>query len=164
MNLLRIFLILALFTMTASAAPKGVADYFLGIPSQDFTEGSPAELLAIIKRGEGRSLLDTKRGYMRLSGDGAQVSLQIALFRYADKSPLLAISYGILEEPDFTHVSFFTEKNGKMILADRTILPVPDSDENRFELPHHGRTIIIRDARGKILSQWTWDGRAFMKE
>jgi len=54
---------------------------------------------------------------MRLTGDGAQVSLQIALFRFEDKTPLLAISWGDLEKPDFTHVSFFTEKEGRMILA-----------------------------------------------
>lgn len=161
MNSPRILSALAALVVTASAAPKTIADYFLAIPHQVFTEGSPAELLKIIKRGENGSVLDSKNGYMRLAGDGAQVSLQIALFRFEDKSPLLAIAWGELEESDFTHVTLFREKEGKMIAADRSILPVPDSPKHRFELPRHGRTVIIRNA--KVLSKWTWDGKRFVR-
>ena len=100
---------------------------------------------------------------MRLTGDGAQVSLQIALFRFEDKTPLLAISWGDLEKPDFTHVSFFTEKEGRMILADRSILPSLDSDKLRFELPQYGRTVLVRNHAGKTISKWTWDGKQFAK-
>lgn len=162
MNLLRIFFALVALVVTASAAPKTIDEYFLAIPHQVFTEGSPAEILKIIKRGESGSLLDSKNGYMRLAGDGAQVSLQVALFRFEDKSPLLAIAWGDLEEPDFTHVTLFLEKEGKMISADRSILPVADSPDHRFELPRYGRTVIIRN--GKVLSKWTWDGKRFVKE
>lgn len=164
MKLVRILSLFTLLTLAVSAAPKSIADYFSGIPPQDFTEGTPTQLLAIIKRGEGKNLLDAKNGYMRLEGDGAQVSLQIVLFRFADKEPLLAVAYGILEEPEFTHVSFFTEKNGKMILANRAILPVPDSKERRFELPRFGRTITVRDPKGAPLSKYTWDGERFRNE
>lgn len=164
MKPIQILIILAFSTLAAIAAPKNIDDYFLEIPRQGFTEGSPTELLAIINRGEGSSLIDKKNGYIRLEGDGAQVSLQIALFRYDDNAPLLAVAWGNLEEPDFTHVTFFIEKKGKMIVADRTILPVPDSDKYRFGLPQFGRTIIVRDPKGKIISRHTWSGTAFKKD
>lgn len=149
---------------SGSAATQSIVEYFLAIPRQTFTEGSPDELLAIIKRGESGSFIDSKNGFMRLTGDGAQVSLQIALFRYDDKSPLLAVAWGELEQPDFTHLTFFHEKDGKMVVADRTILPVADSTKHRFELPRHGRTVTVRDAKSKVLSKWTWDGKHFQKE
>ena len=101
---------------------------------------------------------------MRLEGDGAQVSLQIALFRFKNKSPLLAVAWGELEQADFTHLTFFKEVNGKMILAERSTLPVPDSGKHRFELPRFGRTVIVRDAQSKLLSKWNWDGEQFVRE
>ncbi len=164
MTLIRILSCLTFLITAATAAPKNITDYFLAIPNQAFTEGSPAELLKIIKRGEDGSVLDTKNGYMRLSGDGAQVSLQVALFRFADKSPLLAVAWGNLEEPDFTHVTFFRERGGRMEKADRSILPAIDSGSHRFELPRLGRTVIIRNAGGEILLKYTWDGTQFRKE
>lgn len=164
MKSIQILIILVFSTLAAIAAPKSIDDYFLEIPRQGFTEGSPTELLAIINRGEGSSLIDKKNGYIRLEGDGAQVSLQIVLFRYVDHAPLLAVAWGNLEEPDFTHVTFFIEKNGKMIVANRTIFPVPDSDNHRFELPQVSRTIIVRDPNGKVLSKHTWSGTAFKKD
>jgi hypothetical protein len=116
----------------------------------------------MMKRGDGNSLVDTKNGYMRLEGDGAQVSLQIALFRYSDKSPLLAVSWGNLEEADFTHLTFFVEKNGKMVVVDRHIFPHPDSDEHVFELPRYGRTVTVRNVKNAIISKYEWTGEKFI--
>ena len=164
MKALRLITIIATLVANASAAPKGIADYFIAIPQQSFTEGSPAELVKNIQNGNNGSILDSKNGYMRHVGDGAQVSLQIALFRFEDKTPLLVVTWGLLEEPDFTHVTLFTEKDGKMIPADRKILPVADSKDPRFERPRYGRTITVRDANQNILSKWTWSGKDFVKE
>ncbi|MCW1913936.1 hypothetical protein OJ996_10140 [Luteolibacter sp. GHJ8] len=145
----------------AGAAPS-IKDYFLKIPPQGFTEGTLPQLVEIMQDGNG--LIDTKNGYFRLEGDGAQVSLQGALFRYPDQEPLLVVAWGNLEEPDFTHLTLFKEVKGKMVVADRKIFPVGDSDERRFELPRHGRTVIVRDAAGKEVSRWTWVKDAFVKE
>ena len=161
MKLVAIISCLAFLPLGVSATSKNVADYFLAIPTQTYTEGTPAEILEIIKRGEDGSILDTRNGYMRLSGDGAQVSLQIALFRFLDKTPLLVIAWGNLEEPDFTHLSFFREKNGKMIPEPRAILPVGDSEKHRFALPRFGRTILVENPEGKTLSKYTWNGQRF---
>ena len=164
MKLVAIISCLVFLNLNASAATKNVEECFLGIPDQTFTEGDPAELLEIIKRGDDGSILNAKNGYMRLSGDGAQVSLQIALFRFVDKTPLLVIAWGNLEEPDFTHLSFFRESNGKMIPEPRAILSVGDSEKHRFELPRFGRTILVKNPEGKTLSKHTWDGRKFSND
>ena len=154
----------AIAMLSSFAAAETVADYFLDLPRQVFHEGTPAELLAIMKRGEGESVVDTKNGFLKLEGDGAQVSLQVALFRYEDKRPLIAVAWGELEEPDFTHLTLFEEKEGKLVVARRGIFPVADSPKLRFELPREGRTVIVRDAAGTTVSKWTWKGDKFAKE
>lgn len=151
-------------TVRSPAASETVVDYFLALPQQVFHEATPGELLDIMKRGEGESIVDAENGFLRLEGDGAQVSLQVALFRYEDKRPLLVVAWGELEEPEFTHLTFFEEKDGKMAVARRGIFPVADSSEVRFELPREGRTVIVRDATGSIVSKWMWKGDKFVKE
>jgi hypothetical protein len=156
---------LACVTIATMRSPaETIVDYFLALPHQVFHEGTPAELLDIMKRGEGESVVDAKNGFLRLVGDGTQVSLQVALFRYEDKRPLLLVAWGELEEPDFTHLTLFEEKNGKLAVARRGIFPVADSSELRFELPREGRTVIVRDAVGSTVSEWTWKGDKFVRE
>ena len=154
----------AIATLQAPVAAETVADYFLALPPQVFHEGTPAELLEIMKRGEGESVVDTKNGFLRLEGDGAQVSLQVVLFRYEDERPLIVVAWGELEEPNFTRLMLFEERNGKLVVARRGIFPVADSPKLRFELPREGRTVIVRDATGTTVSQWTWKGDKFAKE
>ena len=98
---------------------QSVADYFSRIPTQSFTEGAPQQLVNLAKNGQG--FVDRKNGFLRLDDDGAQVSLQVALFRFEDKSPLLIVAWGNLEEPDFTHLTIFREAGGKMVKANRNL-------------------------------------------
>jgi hypothetical protein len=161
MKTLSLLITLALSPLAATAAPS-ITDYFLKIPAQGFTEGTPQELVKIMQRGSG--VIDTKNGYFELEGDGAQVSLQGALFRFEDERPLLVVAWGNLEEADFTHLTIFKEVKGEMVVADRKIFPVADSDNLRFELPRHGRTVVVRNASGKEVSRWTWVKDAFVPE
>jgi hypothetical protein len=135
-------------------------DYFFSaLPSQVFTTSPPSDLLLIIKSG-GDNIFDLANGYMFLKGDGAQISLQIALFLYdANRRPLLAIAWGDQGGPDFTRLSFFSfnEKDGRMVQTNRTIFPVPDSERIRFELPRVGQTVKVWNSNGKLLSEWTWN-------
>jgi len=77
---------------------------------------------------------------------------------------LIVVAWGELEEPDFTHLTLFEEKDGKLVVARRGIFPVADSAKLRFELPREGRTVIVRDATGTPLSKWTWKGDKFAEE
>jgi hypothetical protein len=132
-------------------------DYLFGaLPRQDFTKSAPSYLLEIIKSGGG-NIFDAGNGYMRLKGDSGQASLQIALYPDVNGHPYLAIAWGNLGGPDFTHLSFFTERDGRMVAADRTMLPVLDSDKLRFEPAHIGLTLVVRDSNGKVLSKWNWN-------
>jgi hypothetical protein len=109
-------------------------------------------------------LIDSRNGYMFLEGNGAQGSLEIALFLYPNRQPLLAIAWGNYMEEAFAHLSFFTERNSRMVPFDRAILPVSDSGDLRFELPRKGLTVVIRDASGKVFSQWTWNRTRFTED
>jgi hypothetical protein len=152
--------IVLIASFQASAAEKGIADYFRELPQQEFTESSPSYLMESgLKR-----LIDSRNGYMFLEGNGAQVSLEIALFLYPNRQPLLAVAWGNYMEEAFTHLSFFTERNGRMVPFDRAILPVSDSGDLRFELPRKGLTVVIRDASGKVFSQWTWNRTRFTED
>ncbi|MDQ3117138.1 MAG: hypothetical protein M3Q86_11135 [Verrucomicrobiota bacterium] len=141
----------------------GVEAYFARLPENSvFLEGKSTELLEHIHRGQG--IVDTKNGYLLLRGDGAQVSLQVALFRYNDGRPLLAVSYGLLEEADFTQLAFFVEQNGKMVPTNSIDFPSQMDGKHVYELPRHGRVIKVRDAAGKLVAQARFNGERFLRE
>lgn len=155
---------LMIATMRSLAATDTVVDCFLALPEQVFHQGTPSELLDIMKRGEGESVVDAENGYLRLEGDGLQVSLQVVLLRFEDKRPLLVVAWGERDEAEFTHLTFFEGKNDRMAVARRSIFPVADSSELRFELPREGRSVLVRDATGSIVSKWAWQGDKFAQE
>jgi hypothetical protein len=159
-SLLCISALLLSAVLQAAAGEKGIADYFLELPQQEFTEGPPIDLM---NSGLNR-LIDSRNGYMFLEGNGAQVSLEIALFLYPNRQPLLAVAWGNYMEEAFTHLSFFTERNGRMVSFNRAILPVSDSGDLRFELPRKGLTVVIRDSSGKVTSLWTWNRTRFVED
>jgi hypothetical protein len=60
-----------------------------------------------------------------------------------------------------------SQRDGKMHEIERSIFPVPDSEEDRwqFEVPREGRTIIVRARKGgKVLHKVTWNGEKFQRE
>ena len=161
-----LFVLIAVAVLTAGAAvaKDTISDYFLRLPASEFLEGTPAQLLGYIRTNR-QGVLDTKNGYLVLQGDGAQVSLQVALFRFPDGGPLLAVSYGYLEEPDFTNLDFFIEQDGKMVLTHRIEFPFPPRGGRfRFQLPREGRTIIVKKSDGRPVGKVTWNGYKFVME
>jgi hypothetical protein len=162
--LLSISTIILAVILQASAADKGIADYFLELPPQDF-ETHPALLLERIRRGDARnSFIDSRNGFMYVQGDGELIQLEIALFRYANGRPLLAIASAEYADNNFSYLSFFTEKGSKMVPVNRAILPVGDSSDLRFELPRMGLTLIVRDSSGNVVSRWTWNRTSFIQD
>ena len=122
------------------------------------------------------NIVDNGNGYMKCPGDGAQPEFEVALFRYHDGRPLLAVCGGELEGADSLILDFFQlGRDGKMHKAPRTIFPVADSltltkdrlhyEKWRFELPRRGRTVLVRNQKsGKILRKFTWNGEKFQEE
>lgn len=149
----------------AEAGRMKVTDYFLRLPEKYF-EAPPAAWLRLL-RSPGGGVYDPANGYLKCVGDGAQPSFEVALFRWRDDRPLLAVCSGELEGSDSKYLEFFElGPDGKMRLAKRAIFPVKDGNEggNRtFELPRHGRTVVVREG-GKVTHRLTWDGEKFAEE
>jgi len=156
-----------------------IVDYFLLLPENQF-EGPPSVWLRHA-RTDGQAYLcearpleqrvDEKNGYIKCGGDGAQPNFEVALFRYRDGRPLLALCYGEapeLEGPDSVSLEFFEMgDDGKMQEIKRSIFPIPDSNDDRwqFVLPRQGRTIVVRTPKSKkVLHKFTWNRGRFQEE
>lgn len=150
-----------------------IVDYFLLLPP-DFFEGPPRVWLGSMRSNN--YVIDKENGYMSCAGDGAQAEFEVALFRYRDGRPLLALCSGELEAADAIVLEFFEMgPDGKMQKISRPILPGADlkndpeigygKDGWQFELPRKGRTIAVRSEKTKkILRKFTWNGEQFEKQ
>jgi hypothetical protein len=150
-----------------------VLDYFLLLPPDTF-EG-PAYTWLDVMRANGE-LIDKENGYMSCPGDGAQPEFELALFRYRDGRPLLALCSGELEGSDSVQLRFFElGADGKMQKVSRPILPGADMKNDpetgyvkegwQFSLPRTGRTILVRSEKTKkVLQKFTWNGEKFQED
>jgi hypothetical protein len=163
---------LGIFSALRAADEKKltVVDYYLLLPDKTFE--APAR--AWLKHA---SVIDKQNGYMSIMGDGGQPNFEVALFRYRDGRPLLAVCQGELEGDDSMFLDFYElAADGKMHVVPRDIFPVShwanadDKEESQtqtwyFELPRHGRTVLVRTLKTKkILHKVTWNGEKFVEE
>ena len=145
-----------------------VVDYYLRLPDKTF-EGAAADWLQFLKQPK-CGVVDPSNGYMSCIGDGAQPRFEVALFRYRDGRPLLALCQGELEGEKSLFLDFFEMRSdGKMHKTRRSIFPAKDAGDNegnwRFELPRRGRTVLLRSQKsGKVLRKFTWNGEKFVEE
>jgi len=145
-----------------------VVDYFLRLPDKTLEAPSRAWL-------GNAQVIDRQNGYISIAGDGAQPSFQVALFRYRDGRPLLALCSGELEGDDSVTLEFFElGSGGKMRKASRRIFPIGDRwnsgeyeskyEDLQFELPRQGLTVLVRSLKTKkILHRVTWNGEKFIE-
>jgi hypothetical protein len=153
------------------AEPASILDYFLLLPD-DTLETPPRHWRQYA------NAIDKKNGFMSAGGDGAQPNFQVALFRYRDGRPLLAVCQGD-EGTDYTRcvsVQFFDlGADGKMKKLDRKIFPVRDEYDSgeqnkkyqdfRFIFRRQSRTVLVLSAKTeKILHKVTWNGEKFVEE
>jgi len=151
-----------------------IVDYFLLLPPNTFEEPSDALLYVMRANSE---VIDKENGYMRVAGDGAQPTVEIALFRYRDGRPLLALCSGILEDTDAAILQFFEMgADGRMQKISHSILPGRDlkfdpeegdykKEGWQFYLPRTGRTIVVRSEKTKkILHKFIWNSERFEEE
>ncbi len=160
---------------------KSIVDYFLLLPADQF-EGPPSVWLRHARTdarfypceaGPLEQRVDEKNGYIKCAGDGAQPSFEVALFRYRDGRPLLALCSGELEGADSVDLRFFEMgADNKMHEITHSMFPGgqgqydPETGEGKgnwqFVLPRQGKTILVRAQKGKkILHKFTWDGEKF---
>lgn len=163
-------LLLALVVLSGSALHSAdakrltVVDYFLKLPDQTLEAPAP-EMWSFIQHTTG-SVIDVANGYLRTTGDGAQSDFAVALFRYKDDRPLLAVCQGDPGEAEFAFLEFFEPgADGRMKKAPRSIFPLADKPPRRFDLPRKGRTIVVHEGKtGKMQRRFTWDGARFVEE
>jgi hypothetical protein len=163
---------LSLATVNAGKGEPTILDYFAQLPPQTF-EGTTEEMLRFIRHPG--TIIDTKNGYIRCKGDGAQGDFEVALFRYSDRRPLIAVSTGSTDGESWTYLEFFAPGgDGTFRRMPNSIFPIAHAGrtENgetngkwRFELPRVGKTIVVRNAKsGKIVRKITWDGEKFQED
>lgn len=142
-----------------------VVDYFVLLPADTFEGASPSSWLTFLKQPSSGSI-DTANGYISCTGDGAQPEFEVALFRFTDGRPLLAMSTGELEGKDSMFLTFYELGKGQqMRKASRKIFPVSDGDNRQFILPKIGRTVTVKNARtGKTIEQFEWNGSTFERK
>ena len=164
-------LCLALSLRAADERKMTVVDYFLRLPDKTL-EAAPRAWLG------NAQVIDKQNGYISITGNGAQPSFQVALFRYRDpaRAGLLALCSGELEGHDSVTLDFFElGADGKMHKASRRVFPIGDRrssgeyeskyEDLQFELPRQGRTILVRSQKsGKVLRKFTWNGEKFVEQ
>ena len=164
-----LFLLAVLLSLLPAPSPAQdrrltIVDYFQRLPDGAL-EGRAAEMWRFVQRMPG-AVVDVKNGYLRCGGDGAQGDFEVALFRYRDDRPLLALCQGEPAETDYWYLHFYElGDDGKLRKVDRALLPPGNEPNRKFELPRQGRTIVVRDTKsGKVQARWTWEGGRFVKE
>jgi len=149
-----------------------IVDYVAQLPPHTF-EGTVEQTLSFIRHTG--AIIDKKNGYISCKGDGGQGDFEVALFRYSDRRPLIAVSTGSTDGENWTYLEFFAPAaDGKMRKMPSSIFPIADAGRTesgdvsgkwRFELPRYGKTIVVRQPRsGKTLHKITWTGEKFVKE
>jgi hypothetical protein len=167
MRLLILFLSALLLATSAPAADSKrltIVNYFALLPDQTLEDKAPKILDFILRSKD--TIIDIPNGYMKAQGDGAQGDIEVALFRYKDDRPLLALMQGEPGETDYWYLHFYEMgDDGKMKKVSRKILRPDNEPRRQFELPRKGRTIIVRDTKTKkVTERWTWNGEKFIEE
>ncbi len=135
-------LCLGLSLRAADERKMTVVDYFLRLPDKTL-EAPPRAWLG------NAQVIDKQNGYISITGDGAQPSFQVALFRYRDGRPLPRVCSGELEGDNSVTLDFFElGADGKMHKVSRRVFSIGDrwsngTDEPQprswyFELPDKG--------------------------
>lgn len=151
-----------------------VVDYFLRLP--EIFEGSPALWLTTMKEPKS-GVIDEANGYLSCPGDAVQPPFEVALFRFRDGSPLLAVAQGDHGEKGkedaregLVFLDFFRSGTDptKMHKVDRSIFPIADAGDRkgdwRFELPKYGRTVLVfSQDTGVVVHALTWNGEKFVE-
>lgn len=148
----------------AEAKRLTVVDYFLQLP--DGTFETPAKNWLHFLKQPTFGHVDIANGYLDCTGDGAQTAFEVALFRYKDDRPLLAVCMGELEGKESKFLAFYEPgPGGQMHEVKRSIFPVANEKGYLFELPQKGRTIVVRTEKGnKVKAKYTWNGEKFVEE
>ena len=145
------------FSAAQSSTPRTVLDYYLLLPEKYFEANKEQRVKLMLdpKRG---AVVDIKNGYIYAPGDGAQMSIYVCLFRRPTDSPLIAVKSDFEE---LTSLDFYEYKQGALVEISKGVLPVKVNEEFKYEMPRYGKSIVVRNQRGKRIYSLVWSGRGF---
>jgi hypothetical protein len=115
------------------AQPRTVKDYFLLLPDKYF-ETSRREVWL-----DEDCIIDIKNDYIHFPGDGAQSTLEVALFRY--RGQVLVAVYDHYMEGSLDFLRYI---NGRWKNVTRQVIPVPfNGYKYQYKIPRYGTTIRV---------------------
>ena len=148
-----------------------IEDYFLMLPAGPYLQGSAREQLKYIRDNK-QGVIDIANGYISLNGYGEQPSIQVTFFADRADSVLVAVCYGLMGKPDFTHLAFFEQApdpdggltpQKRLVPVKRDIFPVGNAPSGAyFGLPREGKTITLYDQTSSaVRRRFTWGEERF---
>ena len=142
--------------------PKTVLDYYLLLPDEYFEANEEQRVKWMLdpKRG---AVVDIKNNYIFAPGDGAQTSIYVCLFKRSSGRPLIAVKSHESDTDQFTHLQFFEYKRGTLVEVKQGVLPVKLNEEFKYKMPRYGRSIEVKNQRGRKIYNLTWSGTRFVK-
>ncbi len=158
--LLAVFLFQAI-SAAQSSPPKTVLDYYLLLPEKYFEANKEQRVKWMLDPGKG-AVVDIKNGYIYAAGDGAQTAIDVCLFKRPHRLPLIAVKSHDPDTRDYTHLDFYEYKNGALVEVEKGVLPVKVNENFKYDMPRYGRTIEVRDQRGRKLYSLNWSGQRFV--
>lgn len=147
-------------SISQSAQPRTVLDYYIMLPDKYFEADKEQRVKWMLDRSRG-AVVDVKNGYLYAPGDGAQTSIYVCLFRKPDGSYVIAVKSHAPDTDDFTYLDFYAYDAGRLVDVTKTVLPVGENDEFKYEMPRFGRTLRVSNKRGKKIYDLYWIGDRF---
>ena len=146
-NFLFSMILIGAFAVLANAqAPRTVREFFNLLPQKYFTlEGCEPEKDKNCDRARADLIKnyleveDTPNGYLKLSCDGAQSCLRMALFKRPDASYVVGV-HTLHEGDEINH--FLEYRDGSWIDVSAAVVP-EFSSRNVYELPRVGTTVEV---------------------
>jgi hypothetical protein len=160
----QLLLSLFLFQFTSEAqpaVPKTVLDYYLLLPDRYFEANKEQRVKWMLDTGRG-AVVDIANGYIYAPGDGAQTSLYVCLFKKARGRAVVAVKSHPSDTHEYTYLDFYEYKNGALAEVTETVLPVEVNEHLKYNLPRYGKSIEVRNRRGKQIYSLVWSGQRFV--
>ena len=141
-----LFVLLALgLALPASAKPqrRSVLDYFKMLPSSWFSESGQSRMKQLREGfnsqipASRRCVVDLKNDFLRFNAD-AMGLMDVAVFRFQGRDTV-----GVLNDYEGTTLSFWRERNGRLVDVTKQVLPFRIRGPVTHELPRVGTTIRV---------------------
>jgi hypothetical protein len=152
---------MALVGSTAeAAAPRDVKDYFLALPEKYLGLGDTKS--SAQERTEALQLVDLKNGYLRAEFPASEGYVELAVFKRADRSDLVAVSAVACAPVCEQELTFLDPRDGKWRDVTKDVFtPVPQADLQAtyrelsgkepevplpvlYDLPRYGTSLLLR--------------------